>query len=286
MIENFVIVDEHVHTFTTDDVAKKVIQAFNNMYDIEFDNPGTGSINDVLANMKKNGIDYTVMANFAPHKMLHQNNLWSLKAAEENEGLISLVSFHPDLEGDMCRLLDEYVDKGARGIKLHPMAQVFEPDDSAMESLYKYCNELRLPIVFHCGRVANARLNGYADIDRILPVLGKHPDIPFILTHMADGNINDVIDTAQKYPNVIFDTSIVISGYIPIINTNEPSWNDDETVIDVVNRIGARRIVFGSDYPWGSPEHDIMRFIDMKLEEDQKSMILGQNSLKIFNIKA
>jgi hypothetical protein len=82
MIDKYIIVDGHVHTFPSDDVSKKVLQSFNKVYNIEFNNPGTGSIDDVLQNMTKHSIDYTVMANFTPPKILDENNLWTISISK------------------------------------------------------------------------------------------------------------------------------------------------------------------------------------------------------------
>jgi hypothetical protein len=285
MINNFRIVDGHVHTFPSEEVAAKVIEAFNNIYDIEFINAGTGSINDVLQNMEKIGIDYTVMTNFTTPRILHKNNLWTIDAAKNHSNLIPLISLHPQMEGQLRDFLEGYVNDGAKGIKLHPMAQGFTPADSSMDDVYSCCSEIGLPVVFHCGRVANARLNEYADLEMIMPVIERYPDIPIVLTHMVDGNIDDVLNLAKNYKNIYFDTSIVITGYPPIMNSNEPSWLDDSVVIDVVNTVGEERIVFGSDYPWGSPAHDIDRFMKMNLNHRQKSLILGENTFNLFKIQ-
>jgi predicted TIM-barrel fold metal-dependent hydrolase len=280
----FTVVDGHVHTFSSDDVSEKIINSFNKMYDIEFTNPGTGTIEDVLQNMNKTGIDYTIMANFAPAKIIHKNNSWSLEVGKKYESLVPLVSFHPDMQEPMDILMEEYIKNGAKGIKLHPMAQCFDPNDDRLEKVYKISSEAAFPIVFHCGRVSNARLNNYADIDMILPVIKKYPKIPFVLTHMVDGNIGDVFKLADMYENVYFDTSIVITGYPPLLEVNEPSWQDDEVVEYVINKVGAHRVIFGSDYPWGSPGHDLNRFMEMEIEDSQKSMILGENAIKLFKI--
>lgn len=123
MKDGFVIIDGHVHTFSNYEVAKKIIDSFNNIYDIAFENPGTGAIDDVLANMDRTGIDYTVMANFAPPKILHANNLWTIDIAKHNNRLVPLVSFHPDMKGRLWSFLECYTNEGAKGVKLHPMAQ-------------------------------------------------------------------------------------------------------------------------------------------------------------------
>lgn len=88
------------------------------------------------------------------------------------------------------------------------------------------------------------------------------------------------------FENVYFDTSIVITGYPPLLKVNEPSWPDNEVVEYVISKVGADRVIFGSDYPWGSPGHDLNRFMEMRIEDRQKSMILGENAIKIFKIKS
>ncbi len=285
MIGEFTVVDGHVHTFSSDEVSEKIRTSFNKIYSIEFDNPGTGTIEDVLQNMNKIGIDFTIMANFAPAKIIHKNNCWSLEMGKKYKSLVPLVSFHPDMEEPMDTLMEKYIQNGAKGIKFHPMAQGFDPDDDRLEKVYKISAETAFPIVFHCGRVSNAKINNYADLDMIIPVIKKYPDVLFVLTHMVDGNIGDVFKIADMFENVYFDTSIIITGYPPLLKVNEPSWPDNEVVEYVINKVGAGRIVFGSDYPWGSPEHDLNRFIGMGIEGQQKRLILGENAMRIFKIR-
>lgn len=281
----FTVVDGHVHTFSSDEVSSKIMTSFNKLYNIEYTNPGSGTVDNVLQNMDKAGVDYTIMANFAPAKIIHKNNCWSLETGKKYEALIPLVSFHPDMEEPMDVLMDKYINEGAKGIKFHPMAQGFDPDDARLEPVYKISQEIGFPIVFHCGRVCNARLNNYADIDMIIPVIKKYPNIPFVLTHMADGNIGDVFKTADMFENVYFDTSIVITGFDPLLRMNEPSWPDNEVVEYVINKVGAQRIIFGSDYPWGSPGPDLDRFMEMKIDDGQKAMILSGNATRIYKLK-
>jgi predicted TIM-barrel fold metal-dependent hydrolase len=285
MVDGYRVIDGHVHTFSSEEVSRKIRESFNRIYSIEFENPGTGTIGDVLANMERIGVDRTIMANFAPPRIIHDNNLWTIEAACSDSRLIPLVSFHPDMEGDMSGLFGQYVRLGAKGVKLHPMAQGFSPLDKRLERMYGCCNEASLPVVFHCGRVANARLNEYSDLEMILPLVEKYPAIPFVLTHMADGNARDVVETAKSFGNVSFDTSIVITGYPPIMETNDASWLDDEEVAGVINTIGAERVIFGSDYPWGSPLHDIPRIMALKLDEEQKRGIFSENAVRIFGLE-
>ncbi len=284
MLEDIEIVDGHVHTFSSAEVSRKILKAFNKAYDIKFRNSGTGEIADLLGKMAKSRIDYTIMANFAPPKILHKNNLWTIGVSKKNRNLIPLVSFNPAMEGSMPDLLLEYVEKGARGIKLHPMAQDLNAAHPALMPVYGLCSQLKLPIVFHCGRVSNARLNKYSDLDMLLPVIDKFPDIPFILAHMVDGNGEDAVYVAKNYGNVYFDTSIVITGSPSVRKVNEPSWLDDNMVVDIINEVGAENVVFGSDYPWGDPEFDIKRVMGLDITLPQKKAIFGLNAKRLFNI--
>lgn len=285
MVDDIEIIDSHVHTFASSEIAEKIIKSFNKIYEIEFKNPGNGTIENVLDNMNRGGIDHTIMVNFAPPKIIEDNNLWTLQAAKESNGkLIPLVSFHPEMEGSIAGHLDRYIKLGAKGIKLHPMAQGFDVRDPRLEELYQKCNDYQFAILVHCGRVSNARLNEFSDYELIQPVIEKYPDIPIILAHMADGNIETVLDAVEKYPNVYFDTSIVITGYPEIMNVNEPSWLDDREVVDIINRIGAEKVVFGSDFPWGSVLHDLKRVMNLNLTIEQKRLIFSGNAKKIYKI--
>jgi len=285
MVNDIEVIDSHVHTFASDDVAERIITSFNKIYDIEFANPGNGTISNVLSNMKEGGIDKTVMVNFAPPKIVHQNNLWTLKAGEDSGGkLIPLVSFHPEMEGVLTEHLENYINAGARGIKLHPMAQGFDVRDRRMDELFRTCSQRRFPVLIHCGRVSNARLNEYSDFECIVPVIEKYPELPVILAHMADGHIDRCLEVSKRYSNVFLDTSIVITGYPDIMNVNEPSWLDDGQVVSIINQVGADRIIFGSDFPWGSPIHDLNRIMNFKLDHNQKELIFSGNAKRLFKL--
>lgn len=284
MIENFIIVDGHTHTYPTKEKAAQILGAFTTFYNMQPIGIGNGTIEEVVSNMQKDRIDYTVLANFAPVKILHQNNLWSIKISKKYNQLIPLVSIHPEMEGNTLLNLKNYISSGAKGIKIHSSAQGFLPNDARLNDIYAYCNEMRFPIFFHCGLTSEVKANNYSDLEMLMPVIDKYKDIPIVLGHMAEGKFEDVLWLAKTYQNIYFDTSIAISGLLCIKRVHDTSWQNDDFVIDIFGSIGASRIVFGSDYPFGSPIHDINRLIHMNLKNEEKSDILGRNALKIFSI--
>jgi hypothetical protein len=190
------------------------------------------------------------------------------------------------MEGDLLAHLQHYIALGAKGLKLHPSIQELIPNHPKMRDVYAYCDTHLFPIVFHCGFVSKVYLNDYADLASLLPVIDAYQHIPMVLTHMAEGNADAVIRIAQDYPHVFFDTSIAISGKLCFKRLHDLCWQDDAFVVDVVRRVGAERIVFGSDYPFGSPIHDVTRLLQMPLSDNEKRLIVGENALRIFAIRS
>ena len=229
------------------------------------------------------GIDYSVTANFAPPKILHENNLWTLNAAASHPNPIPLVSFHPSSENVIKSHFEVYMKLGAKGVKLRPMSQGFDPREPSLDMLYRLCAERGIPVVFHYGRVSNARINAFSDTSSILPVLDMHPTLKVVLTHMADGNSDDVVRIAHEYENAYFDTSIIMTGYPELLKYNNPNWPEDSVFIDILAQTGSGRLIFGSDWPWGSAAHDVERFLKMQISDDDKRLILSGNAACLFN---
>ena len=286
MIQQFTIVDEHTHTYPTDALARKILEPFAAFHQLEPTHLGRGTIEDVLTLMQRDGIDYTILANFAPAHLLQRNNFWTLEMAQQHTQLVPLVSLHPDMDCDLLPHLQRCIVLGAKGIKIHPSIQEFDPNHPKMQEIYAFCAAHAFPVVFHCGFVSHVYLNNYADLAMLLPVIDRYRHLPVVLTHMAEGNAADVFRVAAQYPHVTFDTSIAISGKLCFKRLHDPCWQEDAFVVDVIRRIGAERIVFGSDYPFGSPVHDATRFLHMPLTDDEKRMIVGANAMKIFSIDA
>jgi len=47
--------------------------------------------------------------------------------------------------------------------------------------------------------VANARLNSFSDVETLEPLIAMYENISFVLTHMADGNVKDVLRLSRTY---------------------------------------------------------------------------------------
>lgn len=273
------IIDGHAHTYP-DSAAGRVVHSFLDFHHMEpTDSVGTGTVDDLRQKMKQSRTDYTVLANFAPRKSLRRTNEWTLSVSKVHDDLIPLISVVP---GFPVSEMMEYFDSGAKGIKMHTGIQNFEPDDPELASIYSFCNERRIPVTFHCGETSRVHMNEFAEMSHIIPVVRKYESIPFVLTHLASGDPETVIQIAEECPNVIFDTSIALTGECCIHRIHDHFWEDDRNTYELIRKIGAERFAFGSDYPFGNPVSDIARIRNLGLSESETEKILGLNTYRLY----
>ena len=273
------IIDGHAHIYA-EKSAEKIITSFTQLHHMEpTDSVGAGTAADLLSRMEASRIDYTVLANFAPVKSIDRTNEWTLSVAREHSGLIPLISVYPGIPVEQVK---NWFLNGAKGIKMHNGIQNFDPADPGLAEVYRFCEAGRISVTFHCGETSRVHLNEYTDISHFVPVLKRFPGIPFVMTHLAAGNPDTVFRLAEECPNAIFDTSITMTGEKCIYRIHDDFWETDDNVVRAFRQIGCERITFGSDYPFGNPAGDIRRIESLALTDEEKRMILGENSQRLY----
>jgi predicted TIM-barrel fold metal-dependent hydrolase len=125
---------------------------------------------------------------------------------------------------------------GARGIKLHPRAQRFLPDDPRLEPVFALAAERRVPILIHGGR-------GLPPIaDSLGRLLDRHAPPALIVAHAG---IVDLAAMARNFagrPGVFFDTSV---------------WSPLD-LLDLYRLVPPEQIVYASDYPYGRQPNSLL----------------------------
>ena len=199
------IIDGHAHVYAQKN-AEGIISSFTTLHHMEPTfSLGKGTVPDLIEKMKISHTDYTVLANFGPVKSIDKINEWTLHTAEAFPQFIPLITVFPGMETEK---VSEWIRRGAKGIKMHNGIQNFAPEDPGLKPIYKFCEEHRIPITFHCGETSRIHLNGFTDTSRLVKVAKQYPGIPFIMTHLAAGDPDVVFRTAEECPNILFDTSI------------------------------------------------------------------------------
>jgi len=138
------------------------------------------------------------------------------------------------------------VDLGLRGLKLHPTAQGFAPNDTRFYDLYAAAAELDVPIVFHTGTTGlGAGLDGgggmklgYSRPILLDAVAAEFPELTIIGAHPSWPWQDEMLAVAQHKTNVWID----LSGWSP------RRWSPELTAA-VLGPLQDRAL-FGTDYPF------------------------------------
>jgi len=141
----------------------------------------------------------------------HRNNEFLCRLARENPGqYYAFVTFDPD-EDDIVRKLEEYLAKGAMGVKLYAghgaktgdgrPFHVCPLDDPKLLLLYEYCERHRIPICLH--------INMRKFADEAFRVFERYPDLPMIVPHFAlwSGKLSNLDRLLTDYPSLMTDNS-------------------------------------------------------------------------------
>ncbi|HLI43960.1 MAG TPA: amidohydrolase family protein [Acidimicrobiales bacterium] len=208
-----------------------------------------------------------------------QFNEWLLNSVATHSGLTAFVAVDPTVltPAENIAQLFRMADQGARGVKLHPVLQRFQPDDPRMDEVYETCVELDLTVLSHSG--ANAGTRQYARPGAFAPVLRAHPRLRLVLAHLGGGAWHEAAAFAEAFPDVSFDLSEIIEWLGAAGAPNRADF------VQLIRRIGADRVMLGSDYPWYDPLATLSKVGDLPgLSAGEKEAIIGGNARRILGI--
>src|SRR3954468_10685902 len=152
----------------------------------------------------------------------------TLEVAEPPGG--RLVPFaRLDLTDEPMAEAERCLDRGARGIKLHPRAQKFALNDERLTPVFAIAAERRVPILIHGGR-------GLPPIaDHLARLVEAYPDAQLIIAHAGIADLSGLAGHFAGKAGVFFDTSV---------------WSPID-LLSFFRLVPPEQIVYASDYPYG-----------------------------------
>jgi len=147
-------------------------------------------------------------------------------------------------EPDCVAQLDYCVKTlGLKGLKLGPVYQHFDPQDRRHWPLFKKCQELGLPIMWHQGTTfpSRARLNWGRPL-QLEDIAMDFPDLKMIIAHLDHPWEEDMVALIRKCPNVYTDISAV--HYRP--------WRYWQAMVTAMEYGVMHKILLASDFPSAS----------------------------------
>ena len=162
-----------------------------------------------------------------------------------NEFILDLCKKYPDkfipfinvsLEEDPARRIDELVEKGAYGLKIHHAADGIRANDELYTPMLEKASEHKMPGMHHTGCFHMEpihRCPEYSHAREVEPYFNRYPETIFILAHMNYKEPEVAMEFALNYSNVYVDIS----------------WQDTEVIYSALSKIPIEKILFGSDWP-------------------------------------
>jgi hypothetical protein len=200
--------------------------------------------------------------------------------AASHPGLLPFVSVHPAVmtARESAAHLAELADhRGARGVKLHTIAQRTHPADPALWPTYALCEERGLPVVAHSGPDRHGA--GLAMPGAFAPVLERFRRLPLVLAHLGGAAWRDTAALAHAHPQVRFDLSEIISW------TGSEHGPGDDELVRLIREVGADRVMMGSDFPWYEPLAVIELVHGLPgLSAEERARILGGNAAALLDL--
>jgi len=206
-------------------------------------------------------------------------NRWLVDALAPVPRLTPYVGVDPSAlsPAENVEHLRAMAERGARGIKLHPVAQRFEPDDPRMGPVYDACEELGLVVLSHTGSAKGGE--PFAEPRAFAAVLQRHPRLTVVLAHLGGGSWRQTLDLARAFPGLTFDLCEIVEW------TGAPNAPTDEDLARMIKEIGPERVMLGTDFPW----YDLTRTVELVmklpvLSAGEKERILGANAVDLLDL--
>ena len=195
-------------------------------------------LDDLLATFERYGISRAFafcMDEPDRHPAFRAANDRTLAAAERSRGRI-IPFVRLDLSERPIEEARRCLDRGARGIKLHPRAQKFLLNDERLAPVFALAAERRVPILIHGGR-------GLPPIAGALRrLVDAHGEAQLIIAHGGIADLAALSEAFGGHAGVFFDTSV---------------WSPID-LLDMFSRVAPEQVVYASDYPYGQQPSSLL----------------------------
>jgi predicted TIM-barrel fold metal-dependent hydrolase len=156
-----------------------------------------------------------------------------------------------------------YEYDGVKGMgELHPMTDHYQVNDlKLLEPVMRYAAEYKWPIHWHTGNWPTCQAALYE------PLAAAFPEVNHILGHMQYLYLQDAIVLAQRYPNIYLETA---------------GNGTTEAMRQVIDTLGAERLIYGDDIPFNYPS-DVLDKIRLMpdVTDTERKLMLGGNMARL-----
>ena len=279
------IIDFHTHVFSPQ-IKKNRSKYIDSdpCFAILYSNPKAklATADELIASMDKDGVDISVIVNYGwtTHEMCVETNDYILESiARYPHRLIGFCSVQPNSYEAAIAEIERCVKGGIRGVgEMRPDVQLFDlRDEEMMKPFIEVIARHRLILLTHASEPVGHEYPGKGGItpDMLYPFITSFPNLTIVCAHWGGGLPFYALmpEVKQAMTNVFFDTAASPFLYSPQI------YNQ------VIQLVGADKILFGSDYPLLTPGQLLKEINSLDLPEETRSLILSGNAQRLLDIK-
>lgn len=261
------IADAHAHIYK-EKIARKASAAVSNFYENVEMSVSNAVSDELLRKGEHVGCERFVVCSVATTpQQIESINTFIADMCSRHPEFVGLGAAHPDCDKLEC-LLDQVEELGLAGIKLHPDFQKFHIDDKRMMPLYSLAAQRGVRILFHVGD----ERHDYSAPEGLARVLDAVPDLKCQAAHFGCCRIWRKRPLALEGADIVFDTSSTLA------------WATQEEALDLIDRLGWEKLMWGSDFPMWDHAEELERFFALGLSQQQNQAILYDNFARFYNL--
>lgn len=150
-----------------------------------------------------------------------------------------------------------------------------------------------MPVTPDSGTLGELSPEGgyYGEPVNFIEILESFPKLTMVMCHLASAFWDQRVEMAQRFPNLCFDISGNFNrpsgsgwGFEPIAARDAHRACAEEDAVRIIRKIGADRIMWGTDGPGLMARPGIEQVLRLDLTDDEKRKILSENAKRIYGI--
>jgi predicted TIM-barrel fold metal-dependent hydrolase len=236
---------------------------------------------ELIDSMDKDGVDISVVLNssWTVHELCVETNDYILESiARYPKRLVGFCAVQPRSLESALDEIERCAEGGIRGVgEIRPdMPQFDLSDEAVMKPLIEVINKHKLILLTHASEPVGHDYpgKGAVTLELLYSFITSYPDLTIVCAHWGGGLPFYALmpEVKQAMSNVFFDTAASPFLYSP------------QVYRQVIQLVGADKILFGSDYPLLAQSRLLGEIGSLDLPEETKNLILSGNAQKLLGI--
>jgi len=238
-------------------------------------------VTPVIDSMDKDGVDISVVLNlgWTTHELCVETNDYILESITRYpQRLVGFCTVQPRSLEAALNEIERCAKGGIRGIgEMRPDMQLLDlRDEEVMKPLIEVINKHNLIMLTHASEPVGHEYQGKGAVtpELLYSFITSYPDLTVVCAHWGGGLPFYALmpEVKQAMHNVFFDTAA------------SPFLYSSQVYSQVIQLVGADKILFGSDYPLLPQSRLLTEIKSLDLPEETEHLILSGNAQRLLGI--